>query len=189
MMAFMATRSMIPIRSASAPIGSWTGTALAPRRSTMVSTERSKSAPMRSILLMNAMRGTWYLSAWRQTVSDCGSTPATESNTAMAPARTGRGRSTSTGKAHWAGGAGRVDDVAPVLVPGAGRRGGRDRDAALLLLLHPVHRGRALVDLTDLVGATGVVKDALGRRRLTGVDVRHDPDVPGLLEGELTWHI
>ena len=34
-----------------------------------------KSAPMRSILLMKQMRGTLYWSAWRQTVSDCGSTP------------------------------------------------------------------------------------------------------------------
>ena len=38
---------------------------------------RSKSAPTRSILLTKAMRGTLYLSAWRQTVSDCGSTPPT----------------------------------------------------------------------------------------------------------------
>src|SRR4051794_2404815 len=85
--------------------------------------------------------------------------------------------------------AGRVDDVDPVVAPLAGRRGGRDRDAALLLLLHPVHRGGALVDLTDLVGATGVVEDALGRRRLTGVDVRHDPDVAGLLERKLAGHV
>jgi hypothetical protein len=44
------------------------------------------------------------------------------------------------------------------------------------------------VHLADLVGATGVVEDALGRRRLSGVDVRHDPDVAGLLERELAWH-
>ena len=77
--------------------------------------------------------------------------------------------------------AGRVDDVDAVAVPLAGGRGGRDRDAALLLLLHPVHRRRALVDLAHLVGAAGVVEDALGRRRLAGVDVGHDPDVAGLL--------
>ena len=88
----------MPTNSDSAPIGSWTGTAFAPRRSCMVWTERSKSAPMRSILLMNAMRGTSYLSAWRQTVSDCGSTPATESKRAIAPSRTRRERSTSTVK-------------------------------------------------------------------------------------------
>src|SRR5262249_28590558 len=77
--------------------------------------------------------------------------------------------------------AGRVDDVDPVPVPLAGGRGGGDRDAALLLLFHPVHHGGALVHLADFVGAAGVVEDALGRRRLAGVDVRHDPDVAGFL--------
>ena len=82
----------------------------------------------------------------------------------------------------------RVDDVDAVVGPLAGGRGGRDRDAALLLLLHPVHRGGALVDLAHLVGAAGVVEDALGRRRLARIDVGHDPDVPGLLERELARH-
>src|SRR4029453_1474226 len=76
-----------------------------------------------------------------------------------------------------------VDDVDVEAVPDALRRGRRDGDAALLLLLHPVHRGRAVVDLTDLVVDTGVEEDALRRRGLAGVDVRHDPDVAGL--GEL----
>ena len=93
----------MPEKSASEPIGSWIGTALAPRRSIIVWTDLSKSAPMRSILLMNAMRGTRYLSAWRQTVSDCGSTPATESNSAIAPSRTRSERSTSTVKSTWPG--------------------------------------------------------------------------------------
>jgi hypothetical protein len=77
--------------------------------------------------------------------------------------------------------AGRVDDVDAVLDavtrPEAGRRGGRDRDAALLLLLHPVHRRGALVNLADLVRNTRVEQNALGRRGLTGVDVGHDADV------------
>src|SRR5215218_200347 len=85
--------------------------------------------------------------------------------------------------------AGRVDDVDAMPVPLAGGRGGRDRDAALLLLLHPVHRRRALVHLAELVGAPGVEKDALGRRRLTGVDVSHDPDVSGSVEGVLAGHL
>src|SRR5262249_9386977 len=46
----------------------------------------------------------------------------------------------------------------------------------------------ALVHLADLVGATGVVEDALGRRRLARVDVGHDPDVSGVLEGILAGH-
>ena len=80
--------------------------------------------------------------------------------------------------------AGRVDDVDAVVVPEAGGGGRRDGDAALLLLDHPVHRGRALVDLTDLVGLAGVVEDALGRRGLARVDVGHDADVAGALEGD-----
>jgi len=58
-----------------------------------------------------------------------------------------------------------------MVVPEAGRGRGRDRDPALLLLLHPVHGRGALVDLADLVGFAGIIKDALGRRRLAGIDV------------------
>ncbi len=63
----------------------------------------SKSAPTLSILLMNAMRGTPYLSAWRHTVSLCGSTPLPPSNTATAPSSTRRLRSTSMVKSTWPG--------------------------------------------------------------------------------------
>ncbi len=76
----------------------------------------------------------------------------------------------------------RVDDVDAVIAPEGGGRGGGDRDAALLLLLHPVHHGRALVNLTHLVGASRVKEDALSRRRLSGVDVRHDSDVARVFE-------
>ena len=82
----------------------------------------------------------------------------------------------------------RVDDVDAVVLPLRRRRGGRDGDPALLLLLHPVHRGGALVDLAHLVGAAGVVEDPLGRRGLARVDVGHDPDVAGLLKSEVAWH-
>ena len=47
-----------------------------------------------------------------------------------------------------------VDDVDAVVVPDAVRGGRGDRDATLLLLLHPVHRGGAVVDLTDLVAVS-----------------------------------
>ena len=43
------------------------------------------------------------MSAWRHTVSDCGSTPATESNSAIAPSSTRSDRSTSTVKSTWPG--------------------------------------------------------------------------------------
>src|ERR671928_514 len=47
---------------------------------------------------MKHIRGTRYLSACRQTVSDCGCTPATASNTATAPSSTRSERSTSAVK-------------------------------------------------------------------------------------------
>jgi hypothetical protein len=47
-------------------------------------------------------------------------------------------------------------------VPVALRGGGRDRDAALLLLLHPVHGRFALVHFADLIVLTRVEEDALG---------------------------
>ena len=68
-----------------------------------MSTQRKKSAPTRSILLTKHMRGTLYLFAWRHTVSVCGSTPATASNTATAPSSTRSERSTSTVKSTWPG--------------------------------------------------------------------------------------
>ena len=122
---------------------------MAPSRSLIISTQRAKSAPMRSILLTKQMRGTPYLSACRQTVSDCGSTPATASNTATAPSSTRRRALDLDREVDVAR---RVDDVDAVIVPEAGRRGRGDRDAALLLLLHPVHRRGAFVHLADLVG-------------------------------------
>jgi hypothetical protein len=76
----------------------------------------------------------------------------------------------------------RIDDVDAMVFPKRGRRRGRDGDAALALLLHPVHRGCALVDLTDLVVLARVEQDALGRGGFARVDVGHDPDVAGSLE-------
>ena len=77
---------------------------------------------------------------------------------------------------------GGVDDVDLVLVPEAGHGGRRDRDAALLLLLHPVGRRGAVVGLADLVVDARVEQDALGGRRLAGIDVSHDADVATLVE-------
>src|SRR5262249_840257 len=78
--------------------------------------------------------------------------------------------------------AGSVDDVDAVIAPEAGGGSRSDGDTALLLLLHPVHGGRAFVDFAHLVGDTRVIKDALGGRSLPGVDMRHDPDVPGAFD-------
>ena len=85
--------------------------------------------------------------------------------------------------------AGRVDDVDLAVLPLARGRSRGDRDAPLLLLFHPVHHGRALVHLADLVRPAGVEEDALGRRGLARVDVSHDPDVAGLFERKFACHL
>ena len=73
-----------------------------------------KSAPMMSILLTYAMRGTLYVLACRQTVSLCGSTPPLAQNTATAPSSTRRATLDFDGEVDVAG---RVDDVDLVIVP------------------------------------------------------------------------
>ena len=94
----MPTRSTTPRKSLSAPIGICRTSGVEFSRSTIMSTQRKKSAPVRSSLLTKHIRGTEYLLAWRHTVMVCGSTPATPSKTATAPSRTRSERSTSAVK-------------------------------------------------------------------------------------------
>jgi len=84
--------------------------------------------------------------------------------------------------------AGRIDNIDARILPGAGGGGGGDGDAALLLLLHPVHGRSAFVHLADTVGDARIEEDAFGRRRLAGVDVRHDPDVPATIQRYSACH-
>ena len=83
------------------------------------------------------------------------------------------------GEVHMARG---VDDVDPHALPVAGRGSRGDRDAALLLLLHPVHRRRTLMGLAESVVDTGVEQDPLGRRGLACIDMRHDANVSRILK-------
>src|SRR5262249_30776252 len=82
----------------------------------------------------------------------------------------------------------RVDDVHAGVAPEARGGGRRDGDAALLLLHHPIHDGRALVYFADLVADPRVIEDAFGGRGLAGIDVGHDADVPGTIEGYGACH-
>ena len=72
---------------------------------------------------------------------------------------------------------GRVDDVDAVVFPEAGRRGRRDGDTAFLFLLHEIHGGSAVMDFADLMALAGIIKNALSRRRLAGINVRGNADV------------
>ena len=88
-----------------------------------------------------------------------------------------------------------VDDVDAVLVvlrvhaaPKTGGGGGRDGDAAFLLLLHPVHDRGAVVDFADLVREAGVEEDALGGGGLAGVHMGDDADVAVAGDGCAAGH-
>ena len=70
-----------------------------------------------------------------------------------------------------------VDDVDIVVFPLDSSCGCGDGDASLLLLFHPVHGGRATVDFSQTVFLATVEEHALGRGRLSRVDVGHDSNV------------
>jgi hypothetical protein len=91
--------------------------------------------------------------------------------------------------------AGGVDDVDAVLgvghvhaLPEAGHGSRGDRDAALLLLLHPVGGGSAIVHFAQLVGHAGVKQDTFGRGGLASVNVGRDTDIAVALDGGLASH-
>ena len=84
---------------------------------------------------------------------------------------------------------GSINDIDTVLgilslftTPETGGRSRRNRDAAFLLLLHPVHGGCAVVSFTDFVRSTRIVQNALRCRRFTGVNMRHNADITGMLQ-------
>jgi len=47
---------------------------------------------------------------------------------------------------------------------------------------------RAVMHFTDFISHTRVKQDALGRSRLAGINVRHDPDVASVCELCFPWH-
>jgi hypothetical protein len=89
------------------------------------------------------------------------------------------------GKIHVAG---RIDDVDLDVLPLASGGGRGNGDAPLLLLLHPIHDGGALMDLAQLVRAPGVIKDSLGRSGLTCIDMSRDADIPHPVERYQSCH-
>ncbi len=84
--------------------------------------------------------------------------------------------------------AGRVDDIDAVIVPETGGRGRSDGDAAFLFLFHEIHGGGAVMDFADLMGSAGVIKNALRRRRLAGIDMRGNADISVAVERGLSGH-
>ena len=82
----------------------------------------------------------------------------------------------------------RVDNIDAVVAPETGGRRRRDRDSALLLLHHPVHRRGAFMHLADFVVDAGVEEHALGSGGFAGIDVSHDADIAHPFYWCLTSH-
>ncbi len=177
--AFISIRSTTPLKFASAPIGICSATGRAPSRLRMVSRTCSKSAPFLSILFTKQIRGTLYLSPCRHTVSVCGCTPRHGIEHRHRAVENAQRTLHLGGKVHVAR---RIDDVDADVFPHAGGGSRRDRDAALLLLLHVIHGRRAFMHFADAVRDARIEEDALCRCRLSGVDVRHDSDVPATIQ-------
>jgi hypothetical protein len=81
-----------------------------------------------------------------------------------------------------------VDDVDSVAFPMASRRCRGDGNPSFLFLCHPVHLGSPVVGFPDFMDFAGIVKDTFCCRGLTGIDVRHDPDIPRIFQTIFSSH-
>ena len=84
---------------------------------------------------------------------------------------------------------GRVYDVDSVSFPETSGGSGGNCDTSLLLLLHPVHGGRAVMGFAKLVCLTGVIKNSFGGSRFAGVDVSHDTNISRVFKRIFSWHV
>jgi hypothetical protein len=82
-----------------------------------------------------------------------------------------------------------INNVHLNVFPETGGGGRRNRDTAFLLLGHPVHSGRAVMDLSDFMVHTSVIQNALGDRSLTGVNVCHNSDISDVGESDFPCHL
>ena len=83
----------------------------------------------------------------------------------------------------------RIDNIDAVVAPETRGRRRRDRDSALLLLHHPVHRRSAFVHFANFVIDAGVEEHALSGGGLAGIDVGHDADIAHPFYWCLTSHL
>ena len=86
-----------------------------------------------------------------------------------------------------------VDDVDFLVAPERRHGGALDGDAALLFLFQIIGGRRrfqilGIVNVDDGVLAPRVIQNALGRRRLTGVDVGDDADIANIGKGRCAGH-
>ena len=62
-------------------------------------------------------------------------------------------------------------------------------NSSFLLLFHPIHCGRTVIDLTDFMNASCIIKDALGSCGLPCINVCHDAEIAPLIKGDCFGHV
>jgi hypothetical protein len=82
----------------------------------------------------------------------------------------------------------RIDKINLMPLPETGGRRRSNGNASLPFLLHPVHGGSPLVDLSHPVSLAGIEQDSFGRGGLAGIDMGHDAYVPDFIYACLSWH-
>ena len=75
-----------------------------------------------------------------------------------------------------------IDQIQTMIVPKTSGGGGSNRNTALPLLFHPVHRRGAFVHFTDFVFLAGVKQNALANGSFAGINMSDDADVSGLFK-------
>ncbi len=75
-----------------------------------------------------------------------------------------------------------IDNVNPVIIPKTRGRRRRNRDAPLLLLHHPIHRSRAIVDFANAMRFSRVIKNPFCRGRLTRINMCNNANITRLFQ-------
>ena len=81
-----------------------------------------------------------------------------------------------------------VDYIYAMPAPIGGRCSGGNSDAAFAFLLHVIHGGCALVNLTYAMDLSGIIKHSFSRRGFARVDMCHDTYVPCLFKRRCSRH-
>ncbi len=74
-----------------------------------------------------------------------------------------------------------IDNVDAMVQPMAGSSGRGNGDPPFPFLSHPVHHRGAIIHIAQLIGATGIVENPLGKGCLTCIDMGDDSNIPDLL--------
>jgi hypothetical protein len=76
-----------------------------------------------------------------------------------------------------------------VSLPFDRRHGRSDGNSPLLLLQHPIHRGRPVIHFSHAMGFLRIEKDPFSDSGLSGIDVCHKPNISGSGKPFLSSHL